>query len=67
MGASLELAERIKKEEKKIREQMVLEEKEKAVKKIVKNAIKDLTLHRFLLVVVLYSSCSRKSLTSLNF
>jgi len=38
---AFELADRIKKEEKKIREQMVLEEKEKAVKKIVKNAIKE--------------------------
>ncbi|HEY9005792.1 MAG TPA: JAB domain-containing protein [Ohtaekwangia sp.] len=38
---AFELVDRIKKEEKKIREQMIVEEKEKAVKKIVKNAIKE--------------------------
>ncbi|WP_333820751.1 JAB domain-containing protein [Ohtaekwangia sp.] len=37
---AFELVDRIKKEEKKIREQMIFEEKEKAMKKVAKNALK---------------------------
>lgn len=37
---AFEIAERIKKQEKKIREQAVQEEKEKAIKKIARNALK---------------------------